>query len=132
MNETNESNSMDHDVVLLSNGNNGLDCHCKIPDCNSLIFRADTAPLYKEERKLPLGDRMDTISSFWRLDDVFKFENVTFTKETQTEQGKIKYLACCDCEYGPIGYQNLENQICYVAIDRVKYCQPKIDGNSNS
>lgn len=84
------------------------------------------------KRKLPLGDRVDTISSFWRLDDVFKFENVTFTKETQTEQGKIKYLACCDCEYGPIGYQNLENQICYVAIDRVKYCQPKIDGNSNS
>ncbi|OTF76108.1 guanine nucleotide exchange factor MSS4-like protein [Euroglyphus maynei] len=124
MNESSKSDGND-DVELLSNGNNRLDCHCKVPDCNSLIFRADTAPLHRIEQKLPLGNQIDTISSFWRLDDVFKFENVTFTKETETENGKIKYLACCDCEYGPIGYQDVKNQICYVAINRVKYCQPK-------
>lgn len=54
----------------------------------------------------------------WLLEDIYSFENVTFTRSVD---GKMKYLACADCEHGPIGYQDLETQYCYVGINRVRY-----------
>ncbi|TST85776.1 Guanine nucleotide exchange factor MSS4 [Bagarius yarrelli] len=60
----------------------------------------------------------DTLTAHWLVDDMYTFENVGFTKNV----GKIKYLICADCEIGPIGLHNLdEEKSFYIALDRVKH-----------
>ena len=54
---------------------------------------------------------------FWLVDNMYHFENMTFSKTVDN----MKYLSCCDCDIGPIGYQDLENDICYVTSSRVTY-----------
>lgn len=54
---------------------------------------------------------------FWSVDDIFKFENCGFSN---TVDGR-KFLVCADCEMGPIGFQDLDSKMCYVALDRVSY-----------
>lgn len=46
---------------------------------------------------------------------MFTFQNVGFT---HTFDGN-KYLACADCEAGPIGFHDVENKASYVALSRV-------------
>ncbi|XP_026868293.2 guanine nucleotide exchange factor MSS4 [Electrophorus electricus] len=60
----------------------------------------------------------DTLTAHWLVDDMYTFENVGFTKDV----GKVKYLICADCEIGPIGWHNLDDQkTFYVALDRVDH-----------
>ncbi|KAF7491823.1 Guanine nucleotide exchange factor MSS4 -like protein [Sarcoptes scabiei] len=102
-------------------GKNAINVYCKIPGCKSLVFLADCALLEQYERVLPIDKTETLVKRFWRIDNMYQFENVSFTQEADTKDGKIKYLACCDCEYGPIGFQDLDTKICYVACDRVCY-----------
>ncbi|KAL1449580.1 hypothetical protein WDU94_002072 [Cyamophila willieti] len=59
----------------------------------------------------------ETCNDFWQVDDIYTFENVGFTN---TISG-FKYLACADCEMGPIGYYDPDSKLSYVALTRVKY-----------
>jgi hypothetical protein len=60
----------------------------------------------------------ETLGDFWLLDDMFKFENVGFTHTV----GNIKYLACADCEIGPIGLHDVNKRTeFYVALERVTH-----------
>jgi len=55
------------------------------------------------------------VGQFWRVNDMFTFENCGFTHQADT----CKYLICADCELGPIGYHELESKVSYVALNRV-------------
>ena len=60
-----------------------------------------------------LDENMD---EFWIIDDMFKFENIGFSKPVK----QIKYLICADCEIGPLGWHNIhENNLFYLACKRV-------------
>jgi hypothetical protein len=58
----------------------------------------------------------DLIEGCFQVKDPFAFENVGFSKTVKD----IKYLACSDCELGPVGWQDLASNLCYVAVGRVR------------
>lgn len=58
-----------------------------------------------------------TYDLYWLVEDMYTFENVSVTKTV----GEIKYLACADCEVGPIGYMDLTTKKSYIAVSRVIY-----------
>lgn len=58
----------------------------------------------------------EELSTFLLIEDIFHFENISFSKTVDN----TKFLACCDCDIGPVGYQDLDSNLCYLALDRVE------------
>ncbi|RZC36030.1 sister chromatid cohesion protein DCC1, partial [Asbolus verrucosus] len=75
-------------------------------------------PLIKQHKFNESNPETETVSLFWSVNDMFVFQNVGFSHAVGTN----KYLACADCEAGPIGYHDLTNKKSYVALSRVKHC----------
>jgi hypothetical protein len=72
----------------------------------------------KELRNVASSIETEKLDRFWVVEDMFTFENVGFTNTVDMR----KYLACADCEIGPIGFQNIDNpQQFLVSLDRVKH-----------
>lgn len=60
----------------------------------------------------------ETLCDFWLVEDMFTFENLGFTNTVNN----IKYLICADCEVGPIGvHDTQQNKQFYLAVDRVSH-----------
>lgn len=59
----------------------------------------------------------ETVTAFWKVDDMFTFDNIGFSNTV----GTTKYLACADCDAGPVGYHDLDTKISYVALCRIEY-----------
>ncbi len=59
----------------------------------------------------------ELLTQFWCVSDMFQFENMAFSKNVDD----IKYLACAECDIGPIGWHNLCDKKCYIAINRIKH-----------
>ena len=59
----------------------------------------------------------EKLSQFYRVEDMFDFDNVGFSKNVD----EVKYLICADCEAGPIGYHDLKTQKSYVALSRITH-----------
>ncbi|KAK2560850.1 Guanine nucleotide exchange factor MSS4 [Acropora cervicornis] len=60
----------------------------------------------------------ETLTRHWLVSDMFAFENVGFSMTV----GSIKYLACADCDRGPIGWHDItDNTKFYVAVERVEH-----------
>lgn len=66
-------------------------------------------------KKIDNNDNFDyeKISFWWSVDEMFAFENIGFT---HSHNGQ-KYLACADCEIGPVGLVDKKKYL--VAISRV-------------
>ncbi|KAH9395059.1 hypothetical protein TYRP_005128, partial [Tyrophagus putrescentiae] len=88
--------------------------------CKSLYLKPNISSLVDLEKTLPKVEgahEPEPISKFWSVEDMFHFENCSFSKEVEG----VKYLSCCECDIGPVGYQDLESKVCYVATERVAY-----------
>jgi len=92
--------------------------------CGSIILQPNTATLTEvpEGIFLPSMKASDKegvkACEFWTVTDMFTFENVGFCNTVDN----IKYLACADCEIGPIGAHFLDNKnMFYVSPLRVKH-----------
>ena len=94
----------------------------------SLLLLVDTCTLVKKDiflhavRKGKAGDADgETLSDHWHVDSKMKFENVGVTRAIGGDTS-FKYLACADCDRGPIGivYNDAPSSF-YVAHDRVAY-----------
>eukprot|EP00127_Corallochytrium_limacisporum_P001424 Clim_evm46s55 gene=Clim_evmTU46s55 len=59
----------------------------------------------------------DDITEWWQVPGIFDFENVGFAHTVDNK----KYLACADCEMGPIGVHLLDSNTILVAKTRVRY-----------
>ena len=59
----------------------------------------------------------EKIFQFYRVEDMFDFDNVGFSKTVDNK----KYLICADCDAGPIGYHDLDTKKCYVALSRINH-----------
>ena len=60
----------------------------------------------------------ETLKSHWLVPDMFAFENVGFSMTVDS----IKYLACADCECGPIGWHDINDKTkYYIAVERVEH-----------
>lgn len=74
-------------------------------------------PLLKQKKNY--GDTPETehVSLFWKVNDMFTFQNVGFTNTV----GDNKFLACADCDAGPIGYYDIQSKKSYIALSRVHH-----------
>ncbi|KYM87381.1 Guanine nucleotide exchange factor MSS4 like protein [Atta colombica] len=63
------------------------------------------------------ANQSETISAYWLIEDMYTFENIGVSHTV----GNVKYLACADCERGPVGWHDLSTKKSYVASCRVKY-----------
>lgn len=63
------------------------------------------------------ADEREAIFEYWLVDDVYTFENILVSKTADN----VKYLACADCERGPIGWHDLATKKSYIALSRVKH-----------
>ena len=104
--------------------------------CPSAVLRPANAHLVAHEYRLPrlpgmrhasagasASETSETLSAFWCVKDKFDFENVGFTK---TVDGHLKYLICGECDMGPIGYYDLNDEASiYVACERVSSAPPE-------
>lgn len=68
-----------------------------------------------EEKNKQGENECETLASFWQVSDMYSFENIGFSNTV----GDVKYLACADCEIGPVGYYNMNTKVSYVALARV-------------
>lgn len=103
--------------------------------CGSIILQPKSA-VWKEVKDgifLPAMKQSDgdgtTGYTFWTVSDMFSFENVGFCNTIND----IKYLACADCEIGPIGAHKLsDKKMFYVSPLRVKLSdEDKNPGKTN-
>ena len=69
------------DLVQKYCQNGKVKCPVRCPKCPSLIFSTGTAELHTEAFSLPrfaAGDEPEEIEHWWKVDDMFKFENIGF------------------------------------------------------
>lgn len=59
----------------------------------------------------------DKLSDYWKVGDMFIFQNVGFSKNVGTN----KFLICAECDMGPIGWFDTASKECFVALSRVKH-----------
>ncbi|XP_014226419.1 guanine nucleotide exchange factor MSS4 homolog [Trichogramma pretiosum] len=99
-------------------------CPSKILNAGSAAFKRFEFPLplmqYKKGEQI---DKKETLEVFWQVDDVMTFENIGVSHKVDN----IKYLACADCERGPVGWIDADTQQCYIALDRVKHTSAASD-----
>eukprot|EP01100_Stratorugosa_tubuloviscum_P004641 TRINITY_DN2167_c3_g1_i1.p1 TRINITY_DN2167_c3_g1~~TRINITY_DN2167_c3_g1_i1.p1 ORF type:complete len:154 (+),score=71.20 TRINITY_DN2167_c3_g1_i1:118-579(+) len=106
---------------LIVNDKNATKIRCRL--CSCLMVLSDVSKLVELQQfvhcsKQQQGaDKGETLNWFWEIADMFKFENIGFSKTL----GSLRYLTCADCEKEIVGFQNLPNPICYLAANRVKY-----------
>lgn len=92
--------------------------------CSCLILRPSIAALTeKSEINLPKIERAKVEESscrkFWLVQDIYQFENLSFSRTVDD----MKYLACAECDIGPIGYQDQSDKTSYIAFERVSYTE---------
>lgn len=59
----------------------------------------------------------DKVSDYWKVNDMYTFQNVGFSKNVGTN----KFLICAECDMGPIGWFDSSTKECFVALSRVKH-----------
>eukprot|EP00949_MAST-11_sp_MAST-11-sp1_P000935 g935.t1 len=80
------------------------------------------------------GERGENVEEAWEIEDVELFSNIAVTRSRRVlnennndddddgddaKEKSIKYLACAECEYGPIGWKYEGGKACYVAPSRI-------------
>ncbi|XP_043289157.1 guanine nucleotide exchange factor MSS4 [Venturia canescens] len=106
-----------------SDGKNITTISCS--HCPSKILNRGTATLINQEFSLPYvrrkeegeTDERESISEYWLVEDVYTFENILVSKTADN----VKYLACADCERGPIGWHDIPTKKSYLALCRVRH-----------
>uniref|UniRef100_A0A1B6DET8 Mss4-like protein n=1 Tax=Clastoptera arizonana TaxID=38151 RepID=A0A1B6DET8_9HEMI len=131
-NDSQHGNGMDETIKngipslenLIEEGKNKENTFCNL--CSCRILNSGNGILKEVEFRLP--DMMkkakcnedhtsEEITHVWLVNDMLSFENIGVSKSVNG----IKYLTCADCEMGPIGWMDLETNISYLAITRVKH-----------
>jgi len=92
--------------------------------CPSKILSPLSGSFVEEERDLPKMTQkknapepeVDSIKEWILVEDMFTFDNVGVSHVVNN----MKYLTCADCEFGPIGWMDLNNKKSYVALSRVR------------
>lgn len=74
-------------------------------------------PTIKKDQSGDSGNNQEEVSKeLIEVLDIFTFENMGFSHSVN---GK-KFLVCADCEWGPIGYQDLDTNKSYISLPRIK------------
>eukprot|EP01087_Luapelamoeba_hula_P024437 TRINITY_DN92_c3_g1_i1.p1 TRINITY_DN92_c3_g1~~TRINITY_DN92_c3_g1_i1.p1 ORF type:complete len:134 (-),score=16.74 TRINITY_DN92_c3_g1_i1:229-630(-) len=94
--------------------------------CESSILRPGKGQLVQHPMALMQSKGAEApaeqVEWFWRVADMFDFENIGFTKVVDGATN-VRYLTCADCERGVLGIQEQteESQPIYLTTHRVRY-----------
>ncbi|KZS93426.1 Mss4-like protein [Sistotremastrum niveocremeum HHB9708] len=123
-------------AVRDSSGLNAHDLICPRVGCGSIILKCGVADLAipSPEPQLPpelprLPDPWTGLNAnheeWWLITpSPMSFENVSFSKPTQSQGGSstpIKYLGCAECDLGPLGWCKATGGEFWLAPSRVGY-----------
>ncbi|XP_076651463.1 RAB interacting factor STRAT [Halictus rubicundus] len=93
--------------------------------CPSKMLNAGAARLVNIEFNLPYvqrkgegeADQQELVTDHWLVEDMYTFENIGVSHTVDN----VKYLACADCERGPVGWHDLATKKSYISLSRVKH-----------
>ncbi|KRY81237.1 RNA polymerase II-associated protein 3 [Trichinella pseudospiralis] len=104
-----------------TSNNNGKKLSLSCPKCSCIILRENHGEQVTVEKELPeLSLKADgtvdmkTFTEFVRVDDIYDFENIGFSRNLNG----VQYLLCAACEIGPLGFHDLTTKLSYVASIR--------------
>ncbi|XP_012532099.1 guanine nucleotide exchange factor MSS4 homolog [Monomorium pharaonis] len=117
---------MDKDIIESkkdAGGKNKDKIYCIF--CSSKMLNVGTARLINIDFALPYihskaedkANQSEMISDYWLIEDMYTFENIGVSHTVDN----VKYLACADCERGPVGWHDLSTKKSYIALCRVKH-----------
>jgi hypothetical protein len=77
-------------------------------------------PEFNTQAELPKTDAApdadrESLTDFLLVEDIFTFENMGFSHTVENR----KYLACAECEFGPIGFHDLISKQSYLSVARI-------------
>ena len=78
-----------------------------------MLLQQEELPFMEVDANDP--NKRETLTFFWEVDDIFTFENMGFSLNVEDK----KYLACPECELGPLGFQDLNTKKSFLSKDRV-------------
>lgn len=112
-----------------SSGRNADVVYCTF--CPSKILNSGVGTFVNIEFALPEilckkgseGNNREQISDYWMVEDINSFENIGVSHTVE----KVKYLACADCERGPVGWHDISGNKSYIALSRVKHDKPSLN-----
>ncbi|XP_003692185.1 guanine nucleotide exchange factor MSS4 homolog [Apis florea] len=117
--------SANKDINILKDQDekNKLKVYCSF--CPSKMLNAGVARLVNIEFNLPYihrkgegeADQQELITNYWLVEDMYTFENIGVSHTVDN----VKYLACADCERGPVGWHDVSTKKSYIALSRVKH-----------
>ncbi|KAK9466547.1 Mss4-like protein [Lipomyces arxii] len=99
-------------TLLREGGKNSYRLYCSYDNCESLVVSPNVAILQRrpvissqhlQEKLLDSSNGQLELDWSWVLYDPFEFDNIGFSKSSNSG---IKYLACADCDRGPLGYHD--------------------------
>ncbi|XP_031842593.1 RAB interacting factor STRAT [Nomia melanderi] len=117
------STETDKNSLVDQEQKNKLRVYCTY--CPSKMLNAGAARLVNIEFNLPYVHRMgegeanqqELLTDYWLVECVYTFENIGVSHVIDN----VKYLACADCERGPVGWHDLATKKSYIALSRVKH-----------
>ncbi|CAG7720059.1 unnamed protein product [Allacma fusca] len=107
---------------VVQDGKNKVAIYCV--HCTSLILNPATGTYLSNiqfdlptmtQKKNALTVQTDPVTECFRVDDMYHFENIGFS----VQANDVQYLACADCEFGPVGW--CKDKISFIALSRVRY-----------
>jgi len=129
---------MDEATLVNAQGQNTKALFCR--KCGSQFISAEKAERVEHERSQKhfqalananttneVGGDKETISPlFWKVPDVWDFDNISQTRVVSEEEDKPNvYLLCSDCEKEPVAVRWGENEPFYISHSRVVYERPE-------
>ncbi|XP_033324633.1 RAB interacting factor STRAT [Megalopta genalis] len=119
------STETDQGTLVDKDERNKTKVHCTF--CPSKMLNPGAARLVKIEFNLPYVQRMEEregeadqkelITDHWLVEDMYTFENIGVSYTVDN----VKYLACADCDMGPVGWHDLATKKSYISLSRVKH-----------
>lgn len=117
------TNEISTNIKTNADGKNKVKVFCMY--CPSKMLNAGSATFVTIKFALPyvhhkgegVDDQQETITEYWLVEDMYTFENIGVSHTV----GNVKYLACADCEKGPVGWHDLATKKSYIALTRVKH-----------
>merc|ERR1711977_498229 len=113
------------EVCVDASGKNTMVIRCK--RCNCRIISAGKCELVEQEENVKDGKgEEEALHWFWRVADVFDYDNIAFTRAG--EGATLKYLTCADCEHEALGIMYLAEKWSVLSAKKVKYADPATTG----
>ena len=119
--------------LITEQGTNAKAMYCC--HCGSQFISPDKAERAEHEQSQAhfqllanAGDKETISPLFWKVPDVWDFDNIAQTRKVMEENDKEKpnvYLLCSDCDKGPVAVRWAEGEPFYISHSRVLYERPE-------